>query len=556
MSRLGGNKVIFADSVVPRFGVPWIDLEAEKPRLEAMMEDQVAQFMEKWAELERLRGLDPTEYGWKLQSWDEVIDLWTQYVVHCICGGNRSTKSSLAARIVVKLAELIPEAEIRCWHVNEDRSIEDQQRFIWEALPARHKELAKKRGRNFSINYSQSNGFTNSTCILPPQQGAKRGSTIKFQNYRQYQQDPQVAEGFKAHLVWMDEEAPQKLLDTMLYRLIDFKGRLLLTFTTLKGWTPLLADILGKYETLKTRHSDLVNRNLPVLQRSLSRKGAVIHYFWTQDNPFVPHEDFLKSIASRPMAERLARAHGIPQKSAATPFPKFSREVNVKPAKDMPWAREGGQGDKYPRTLYMCVDGAGARNWFMIWVAVDAAGTWWVYREWPDVKSVGEWAEPGTNPGGHRGIAQQSLGYGTQAYVDLIKKAEGSEELFGRYLDPRFAATEKQLKDGVTTPQQELADLGLDFIAAPGVNEDAGIQEINTLLEYDDERPMDAANSPKLYISEDCENLIFAMCEYTASQGKDEPTKDPVDTLRYLATARIEYMDTSRRVVRRTTGGY
>ena len=543
-----------ADSVQPSFGVPWIDLEAERSRLEGLGEEGLLAFWQKWSELERLREADPTMYGWKLPSWDTVLGLWKQYAIHCILGGNRSTKSSLAARIVVNLAMLIPEAEIRCWHVNEDRSIEDQQRFIWEALPQHVKDLAKKRGRNFSVNYSQSNGFTNAICILPPAPGARRGSTIKFQNYRQYQQDGQVAEGFKAHLIWMDEEAPQKLMETMLYRLVDYRGRLLLTFTTLKGWTALLADLLGKVKNLNKRWAPLVSKELPILQESLSRKGAVIHYFWTQDNPFVPHADFAASLANRPLAERLARAYGVPQRSATTLFPKFSRDVNVIPHGNLPWLREGGKGEEYPVTRYHVIDGAGARNWFMIWVAVDPDGTWWVYREWPDVDTVGEWAELGTAPGGARGLAQQSFGDGTQAYVDRVRKLEAGEAVFERYIDPRFAATEKQLRDGVITPQQELSELGLDVIPGAGVHEDAGIQEINTLLEWNEEQPMSSSNAPRLYVSDKCQNLIFALCEYTGTQGKDEPTKDPIDCLRYLATAKIEYIDMTARAKRRVAG--
>jgi hypothetical protein len=64
-------------------------------------------------------------------------------------------------------------------------------------------------------------------------------------------------------------------------------------------------------------------------------------------------------------------------------------------------------------------------------------------------------------------------------------------------------------------------------------------------------------NSPKLFISDRCQNLIFAMKEYTASQGKDEPTKDPVDCLRYLAITEVEYVDMGALGVRkRLVGAY
>jgi len=37
-----------------------------------------------------------------------------------------------------------------------------------------------------------------------------------------------------------------------------------------------------------------------------------------------------------------------------------------------------------------------------------------------------------------------------------------------------------------------------------------------------------------LYMSETCENLIYSMQEYTGEFGKDEVTKDPIDTMRYI----------------------
>jgi phage terminase large subunit-like protein len=106
------------------------------------------------------------------------------------------------------------------------------------------KSLPTKKGIHHSVQYSQKNGFTDNICILPPHPGAKRGGVIKFGNYRQYQQDAQVTEGFKSHVIWCDEELPAKMFETLIYRTIDYHGRLILTFTTLSGWTSLIQDYL------------------------------------------------------------------------------------------------------------------------------------------------------------------------------------------------------------------------------------------------------------------------------------------------------------------------
>ena len=83
----------------------------------------------------------------------------------------------------------------------------------------------------------------------------------------------------------------------------------------------------------------------------------------------------------------------------------------------------------------------------------------------------------------------------------------------------------------------------MTFIPAPGVHIDDGLQLINGLLSYDENKPIDSLNAPKLFISDRCENFIYAMQEYTAKGGKDEATKDPIDCLRYMVVAKCEFYD-------------
>ena len=254
---------------------------------------------------------NPVGQGWILPSWKKVMDGWKKYPVVVILGGNRSSKSTIASRLCVWAAGTIPNAEVRAYHVNEDRSIEDQQRMIWDALPQGIKDLPTKKGISHSFQYSQKNGFTDNICILPPIKNGMRGGQIKFANYRQYQADAQVAEGFKSHFIWCDEECPQKLFETLQYRTIDYHGRIVLTFTTLSGWTPLVQDILGRTRTLESKYAPLLGRNVPVVQESLSRPGTIIYYFHTEDNAFIDTSDFISKIKGRPKDEILARAYGI-----------------------------------------------------------------------------------------------------------------------------------------------------------------------------------------------------------------------------------------------------
>jgi len=527
--------VVFADDVQPDFGIPWVPIPPAS-ELANWPKEKLAEYLAFRQQREQDALNNPVGAGWILPSWQDVMDNWKKYQIHVILGGNRSSKSVCASRLCVWAAGTIPNAEVRNYHVNEDRSIEDQQRMIWDALPLGVRSLPTKKGVHHSVQYSQKNGFTDNICILPPISGARRGGSIKFGNYRQYQADAQVAEGFKAHVIWCDEECPQKMFETLHYRTVDYHGRIILTFTTLTGWTPLVQDILGKTRTLKKRFAPLVGKELPVMQESLSRPGAIIYYFWTEDNQFIDTSDFQVKIKGRPRDEVLARAYGIPTKAIQSVFPGFNKDVNVIKHEDLPFNKD----PDYRVTRYMSIDPAGSKNWFMLWVAVDSAGTWWVYREWPDYD---DWALPGNTIEGKPGPAQRGAHRGIRDYVELITSCENEETIYERIIDPRLGKAERQSLEGATTIISELDDADMTVIPAPGVEIENGLQLINNLLSYDDSRPISALNGPRLYISDRCQNLIYAMNEYTAKGGKEEATKDPIDCLRYLCESNCEYYE-------------
>lgn len=538
---LAKSRLTLADSVDVDFGMDWQPPKSAQ-ELQGMSMDDILDYRDAREAAERMGAETPTVYGWRLPMWKMVTDNWAKYSMHVILGGVRSSKSTFASRLCVKVAGDVPEAEIRAWHVNEARSIEDQQRFVYEALPRGIKELPNKRHGVHALQYSQKNGFAGGELILPAQPGYNRGSQINFNNYRQYQQDPNMAEGCKAHLNWLDEEAPLPLVETLQYRAVDYHGRIVLTFTTISGWSGLVSAIMSKRKTLVRRYAESEKRELPVMEESLSFPNTAIYYFWTQDSPFIDPEEFAKKLVGRSRAERLARAYGIPTKSAASKFPLFSVELNVIEHAKLPFIKDPG----YKVTRYMALDPAGRKNWFMIWVAVDQAGTWYVYREWPDFD---DWALPSSSPEGKAGPAQQGLGYGVRDYVEkVMEPSERGERIFDRVIDPRAGAAEKQTLEGSTTIMSDLDALSYVFQPAPVTRGEQGeiengLQLINNLLAYNQDKEIDAVNTPKLYVSDRCQNVIFALQEYTAIGGKDEATKDPIDLLRYLAVAGISYVE-------------
>lgn len=530
--------MIHADTILPDFGIPWPGWQNKD--YSKASDAEIAHDLGLKEDIERRAREDPLSFGWTLPGWNEVCENWKGYDSHVILGGNRSTKTSFGAKLVVDLLEKIPECRIRAYQVNEDKSIAEQQAYVWEALPDKYKRMAKKKGQAHSIQYTQQNGFVNSKLILPPQEGCRRGSEIIFGNYQQYRNDAQVVEGWWAHCVWCDEEAPQKMYERLLTRLYDAHGRMLLTFTTIQGWSPLVADILGRTKTVRRRHSDLLKRNLPVAQESLTRPGTRIYYFWTQDNPFIPRET-IEKMRGRPEAEVLAIAHGIPTRSATTKFPKFDETKHVIKHEHLPWLRAEREGKEIPGfTRYMIIDPSGSKPWSMLWVAVDGAERLWVYREWPDI-GYGPWGEPGDKPEGTRGTAQRPNGFGIADYVETIRQREDGEEIFERLIDPRMGAATTQGKEMATSIQSELEDAGLVIHAAPGLQVDHGISLINDRMSYDETKPISALNCPRLLISDRCEQLIESIKNYTGC-SREEVWKDFIDCLRYLLEAGADYI--------------
>ena len=553
-------RVTYADEVDAHFGIPWTDdLKYDKGELAcALSEDEIDALPQERAEmLSRLmidqpnsEKEDPIEWGWTLPGWRRVMNRWNKDKIHVILGGNRSSKSTLCSRLLVHLAQQIPEAEIRSMHVSEERSIADAQRYIWEALPARYKR-AKKKSTNHSLQYTQKNGFNSGKAILPPcTPGAERGSTISFNNYRQYMADPQIFEGWSAHAIHCDEEVSEAIFNTLLARLTDFSGRLLLSFTTLQGYTPLINSLLKGAETVKTKYSSLLNRELPIEQVSANWPDCRIYYFWSEMSPFVNANELIRTYSKQPLEVKLARLYGIPSKAVEGRFPKFNRETNVIPHEKIPFI----QDDSIPVTRYFVADPGGSKPWVCIWAGVMRDGSIYLYREFPD-SSMGSWALPHINGVGKSvgkpGPAQRPLGWGYQQYREHFEDLENGEDIFERIVDPRMGAATVREKEGESNIITTMANLGFVMRPAPGVEIESGIAKINDALSWNDTEPMTDENKPKLYISDRCENTITSMLEYSG-QSRAEHFKDHPDCIRYLMVSGADHISPSSMMA---TGG-
>lgn len=489
-----------------------------------------------------------------------------------ILGGNRSGKTRFGARYVNELLCTRPNARARCWSQNEKSSLIELEPMLHLFLPP-HLRAIKRDGQYTKISYSQATGFSEDTYVLP-----NRSQNFLL-TYHAWQQDKKVAEGGEADIIWCDEEVPGELLETLRFRTGQRRMKLLTTFTPVEGYTEAVAQYIEGAEVVEAiparrvvwdwrkqtwawgdwllpEDAKMVDGcpagHVPLVLRSVV-PGRFVVALPSAFNPYIHLDDVLKKAEGRPLEFKLTRWFGWPTKRAAKAFPKFGRHHIVKPE------RVPSTADM---TVSLFVDPHGDRNWFMVWLGVDRDGRVWALDEWPD-STVGEWALPGQRPDGKIGPAQRDgAGKSFGDYKRLIYEKEGWRDgangvwerslhaitVFDRRMDPRPAATSVPSDEDARTYVEFMADPilsgdgtvladGLAFAPAPACGVEEGTGLINDWLTrgWDPDEPVTPLNCPTFYVSEKCQNLIYALRTWTGMDKDKGATKDPIDCLRGAA---------------------
>lgn len=504
-------------------------MQIEYDLLSRLGPDEGWKYLKTREELIARENADPFRFGYVPPVWKRASELLEKHRELLVMGGNRSGKTEWAAKEVIKTLYSKPGSVVWCFQTTAPNSIELQQPRIWKYMPPEWRNARKSQVTN--ITYSVKGGFTEAKFVTP------QNSVCIFRNYAQ---DPSTIEGGEIDMCWCDELVPLDVLETLRFRLVDRNGKLAVTFTPVQGWSPTVADYLNGAKTVVDADAELLGirgddgsvksyERVPVEQ--INPKGRPVIYFHTQSNPWAGWSRMRKELQSETRDKILCRAYGVPTKAIAGRFPLFNPKVHVIRAADVP---DG--------TRYHWVDPASGKNWFMLWTVFDAAGRIIVYREWPNqvdyiegIGYAGEWALPdGKRMDGRPGPAMQDFGFGLERYRDEILRVENGEKIFERWMDSRYGHSKTLGKEAPTTLIDEMAELDMFFTATPGDSIDEGVGMINDALSYNPEKPVDARNQPRLYISENCKNTIYALQTYTGADGKRAPTKDPIDVLRYI----------------------
>lgn len=543
---------IYEWKYLPHCVLPNPTKEDLKKHIEEHGVDEVGRWLLKRDSRIWMESDDPFRYAIEPKHWKAADSILNEKDEILVLGGNRAGKTEWAARRVAQMLVGVERGEfpwpqwmkdrcqkrglkIWCLHTTNQSSIAFQQQVVYKYLP---KELRNARKSKFTnLSYTQKNGFSDNTGVYNTNQ-------IWFLNYAQ---DKQVIEGGEPDLIWCDELVPHDWLETIRYRLITRQGKLILTFTPIHGYTLVVKEYLAGVKITETKPSPLLlgknvagcpEGTMPFKAEARQGRAGVI-WFHTQLNPYSSWDQMQKTLRGRSSYDVKIRAYGWAESTAGSQFPNFG-EHSVVPHDKIP-----AQG-----TNYMVIDPAGARNWFMLWCRVDPKGRLWIYREFPD-ETYGEWALPCDKADGKPGPAQRAgAGKGIQDYCGLIADLEGDEEIQERYIDPKAAGTPTASKEGGVTLLDLLDESGISFVPAATVTVDERVLLINDLLSYNKEYEIDDDNTPRLFVSERCQNLIYSLREWTGVDGQKGASKDPIDCLGYLTVMSPSFVEAKNMVWR------
>lgn len=585
----------------PLLPVPTIEEMEPLMRDEASMAALFKRLTEEREKLIKLSEENPYRWGFELPHWKDADELLKNVLLLIVFGGNRAGKSEYAAKRFVHNLMKYEDAVLMCLHESEETSIATQQKLIWKFLPPEIKALNGRSNPVFKVKYSQAGGFTEGKLVLPNR------SELYFVSYKQ---DPGSFEGWELGArqesivgAWADENMPLPWLKMLFFRLASRAGKVMWTYAPVHGLTTTIKEIVGNAaRTLKSRPAELLRdrQNLPGLpighmpyvQQPFMAAAKVI-YFHSDLNPFGKHFSQIKKLCEGQPSEFVEkRAYGYARDVGWRAFPLFGAQ-NVIKRENLPAVG----------TNFMFTDPAGARNWATMWIRVTpgAEPCYYIYRDWPSCQVFGEWAITSSNPGkfdGDAGPAQNTLGYGVGPYREMFRQEESwmpgllaevdpyrqrlsstvqasnhkqtantklQEVICERYIDSRAASNPHITEKGGTCIADEFATPGRDarsreitcepmvFLPASGEKSTNGLTAINDLLFWDPKKPLCAiANAPRLFVAEDCKQVLFALSNWTGLDGEKGASKDFVDLIRYMALARLHHREPG---IMKTRGG-
>lgn len=179
-------------------------------------------------------------------SWDdwcqdvrELLGMLQVIKIQLIAGTNRSGKTEYAGKRVNQNMTEVDDFQVWCYAETNDNSIRIQQPALYKYLDPNFRAEKIKTDTAY-VNYSKQRGFVDGHYILP--------ETLSENDLRNYSQDVKTAEGGDLDMCWADELIPPSYMNTLPARIASRGGFMIVTFTPVEGYTPVVAEFQNSAE--------------------------------------------------------------------------------------------------------------------------------------------------------------------------------------------------------------------------------------------------------------------------------------------------------------------
>ena len=308
-----------------------------------------------------------------------------------------------------------------------------------------------------------------------------------------YDQEPSQFEGPNIGVILMDEPCPKNLWTPNISRLRS-GGFALIAMTPLTeaGWF---------FDEIVPRHSEAIIYG--DVEENCSQHGI---------RGRLEHSRIEQLIGEYDEDEREARVKGRAMYLSGLIYKTFFPNVHVLKKAVIP------NGSS---TIYQSVDPHSDKPFASVWGMVEQNGDVYIIDEYPN------------EPFEKMHNCQLTI----HDYRNIFMDKEAGWNVQDRVIDRHFADVANAINK--RTLRQELEDIGLSYKPSYKASEEmeTGILKVRHYLAYDNARPIDSLNKPKLYINPHCHNTIKAFQRWARDpeNGKvKEDFKDFCDCIRML----------------------
>jgi hypothetical protein len=339
---------------------------------------------------------------------------------------------------------------------------------------------------------------------------------------------------------------------------------------------------------------------VPRIMRCVDPRKAVV-FFNPSDNPYGNPKEVVADLRKKARWYVRERFYGMAEKSLSVMIPKFNRKIHIIPASRIP---TGGTNYFFydpasDRNSFMSWFKRKGRDVYLYreWPGkyhipgVGIPGPWAIPSGRKDGLNDGDPGE-GQRPAFGFGNARYKFEmarlerwadwknwkskisdfrkdeYPTSDELEEWDERNGAEEqITARFIDSRAASAPRVENDMPKTLLTCFDDLNVFFFLTPGKDIDTGVGEINSALDYEleeegteaqrhkgreeegteaqrhkgTEEDLRFINPPHFFISEECENSIYAIENWmNSTDGQNGACKDPIDLMRYFFMAECE----------------